>query len=223
MVDDGKQFDCATFRAFYEQLGTKLCFTSVYHPQSNRAIERANGFIFIGIKMSITEQPMGKWVDELPKVIWSHNTIASRTTMFSPFKLLYGEEAMTPEEIKFRSWRTEENPHEDLVATVDVIETVKLRAAANLNKYQDETQMWKNKKVKPREIKEGHLILRRVLKGNMKGKMKNKWEGPFLVTEISRPEACRLRTLEVLMTHTCGTRTCCRSILYKENVRATEG
>jgi transposase InsO family protein len=38
-MDNGKPFDCATFRAFCEQLGTKLCFTSIYHPQSNGAVE----------------------------------------------------------------------------------------------------------------------------------------------------------------------------------------
>jgi hypothetical protein len=43
----------------------------------------------------------GKWADELPKVVWVHNTTVSRSTNFSPIKLLYGEEAMTPEEIKF--------------------------------------------------------------------------------------------------------------------------
>ena len=57
-VDNGKQFDCTTFREFCSQLGTKLCFTSVYHPQSNGAVERANGIIFIGIKKNITEQLM---------------------------------------------------------------------------------------------------------------------------------------------------------------------
>ena len=31
-VDNGKQFDCTTFREFSTQLGTNLCFTSVYHP-----------------------------------------------------------------------------------------------------------------------------------------------------------------------------------------------
>jgi hypothetical protein len=41
----------------------------VYHPQSNGAVERANGIIFFGIRKNITEQPKGKWVDELPKVI----------------------------------------------------------------------------------------------------------------------------------------------------------
>jgi hypothetical protein len=30
----------------------------------------------------------------------------------------------------------------------------------------------------------------------MKGKMNSKWEGPFLVAEMPRPEACRLRTLD---------------------------
>jgi hypothetical protein len=41
-------------------------------------------------------------VEELPKVVWSHDTMASRTTGFTPFKLLY-EEAMLPEEIKHES------------------------------------------------------------------------------------------------------------------------
>jgi hypothetical protein len=58
---------------------------------------------------------------------------------FSPFNLLYGEEAMTPEEIKFGSWRTRASTNEDLAATVDIIEMVKLQAAQNLSKYQDET------------------------------------------------------------------------------------
>ena len=75
MVDNCKQFDCATFRNFSTQLGTNLCFAAVYHPRSNGAVERTNGIIFAGIKKNITELPKGKWVDELPRVIWSHNTI----------------------------------------------------------------------------------------------------------------------------------------------------
>jgi transposase InsO family protein len=63
-VDNGKQFDYATLRDFTTQLGTKLCFASVYHPQSNDAVERANGIIFAGIKKNITELPKGKWFDE---------------------------------------------------------------------------------------------------------------------------------------------------------------
>ena len=125
----------------HQQLGTKLCFASVYHPQSNGTVERANGVIFAGIKKNITELPKGKWIDELPRVIWSHNMTESRTMKFTPFKLLYGEEAVTPEEIKLKSWRTSEgmkNIEEDIKPSIDTIKAAKMQAAINLGKFQEE-------------------------------------------------------------------------------------
>jgi transposase InsO family protein len=86
-IDNGKQFDCQDFRE-YCRCGTKLCFASVYHPQSNGAVERANGQIFSAIKKCLFEQKKGKWADELSRVIWSHNTTESGTTKFTPFRLL---------------------------------------------------------------------------------------------------------------------------------------
>ena len=128
---------------------------------------RTNGIIFTGIKKNITELLKGKWVDELPRVVWSHNTTESRATKFTPFKLLFGEEAVTLEEIKLKSWRTTEGAdtiEEDLKPSIDTIEAGKMQAAINLGKYQEETQRWKNKKVRPRNIKEGDLVLRRIPK-----------------------------------------------------------
>jgi hypothetical protein len=53
----------------------------VRHPESNGLVERANGIIITGIM---------KWPEKLIKVVWSHNTIVSRSTGFTPFKLLFG-------------------------------------------------------------------------------------------------------------------------------------
>jgi transposase InsO family protein len=78
-VDNDKQFDTADFREFCTYLGTRLCFASVYHPQSNGAVERANGIIFAGIKKNITKLPKSKWVKEFLRVIWLHNTTTSTT------------------------------------------------------------------------------------------------------------------------------------------------
>ena len=39
-VDNGKQFDSTDFRRFCFHLGTKLCFASVYHPQTKGAVEK---------------------------------------------------------------------------------------------------------------------------------------------------------------------------------------
>ena len=72
----------------------------MYHPQSNGAVERANGIVFGSIKKCLFDRKKGKWANELLKVILSHNTTESRTTKFTPFRLLYRAEAMTPEELQ---------------------------------------------------------------------------------------------------------------------------
>jgi hypothetical protein len=114
-VDNAKQFDCHIFKDICHQIGVKAAFTSVYHPQSNWAMESANALIFSAMKKILEDQPKGKWAEELPRVVWSHNTSISRATNFTPFKLLYGEELVIPEEIKLWSARTEEAKTEDLL------------------------------------------------------------------------------------------------------------
>jgi hypothetical protein len=95
-------------------------------------------------------QNKGKWVDELPKVIWSHNTTVSRATGFTPFRLHFGTEAMTPEEIKNESMRVlkeKEIEEVDKKVEKDMIELTILEAAENIEKYQKETKAWRDKKV----------------------------------------------------------------------------
>ena len=72
-------------------MGVKIAFASVYHLESNGAVERANGIILSAISKTLFNLSKGKWAEELQKVVWSHNTIVSRATGFTPFKLLYGE------------------------------------------------------------------------------------------------------------------------------------
>ena len=104
-VDNGKQFDSDNFRDFCRSMGTTIAFASVYHPESNGAIERANRVVFSSISETLFSLRKGKWVEELPKVVWSHNTTTSRGTGFMPFKLLHREEAMLPEEARHQSLR----------------------------------------------------------------------------------------------------------------------
>jgi transposase InsO family protein len=105
-VDNGTQFDVEAFKELSEQIGTKIHFASVRHSESNELVERANGIIMTGIMKLIFNQPRGKWLDELIKVVWSHNRTISRSTGFTPLKLLFGDEAITPEEAKAGSIRT---------------------------------------------------------------------------------------------------------------------
>ena len=124
-----KQFDSDSFKEFCHHIGTKIAFASVYHPESNGAVERANRTIFSAISKTLLNLRKGKWVEELPRVVWSHNTTVSRTTGFTPFKLLYGEEAMLPEEIKHQSLRSmKQQLAEDEEYCKETLESIRLEA-----------------------------------------------------------------------------------------------
>jgi transposase InsO family protein len=127
-VDNGTQFDAETFKGFCDQIGTKIHFASVRHPKSNGLVEKANGIIITRIMKSIFNQPKGKWPDELIKVVWNHNTAVSRSTGFTPFKLLFGDEAITPEEARTGSIRTIASTEDeaDCQITKDTIEGTRL-------------------------------------------------------------------------------------------------
>lgn len=122
-------------------IDTKVIFASVYNLQSNWAVERANGLIFTGTKKCLVDQAKGQWVDELLKVIWSHNTSESRVTKFTPFRLLFGAEAMSPEDLKNRSLRSQtEKETTQPSSEMDLIKLDILQASDNINKYQKETR-----------------------------------------------------------------------------------
>jgi ribonuclease HI len=197
-VDNGTQFDAEAFKEFCAQIGTKIHFASIRHPESNGLVERANGIIMIGIMKLIFNQPRGKWPDELIKVLWSHNTTMSRSTGFTPFKFLFGDEAITPKEAKAGSIRTVASAEDEADYSVakDAIEGIRLQAVENINKYQAKIIKWRDRKGRLKNIKLGHLVLRRVANPDTVGKLQLKWEGPFLVVSSSRPCSYRLNDMD---------------------------
>jgi hypothetical protein len=152
----------------------------------------------MGIMKLIFNQPRGKWPDELVKVVWSHNTSISRSTGFTPFKLLFRDEAITLEEAKAGSIRTvalvEDKANYSVVK--DTIEGTRLQTVENINKYQAETIKWHDRKVRLKNIKPGHLVLRRVANPDTVGKLQLNWEGPFLVVSSLRPGSYRLKDMD---------------------------
>jgi hypothetical protein len=84
-VDNTKYFDNATFKDFCHQIGMKVAFASVYHPQTNGAVERTNAPIFEAIKKILESEKKEKWAEVMPQAIWSHNTIVCRATNFMLF------------------------------------------------------------------------------------------------------------------------------------------
>jgi ribonuclease HI len=95
-VENGKQFDSQDFRDFCLSISTKPVFASVYHPQSNGVVERANGKIFTGIKKRLLDNKKGKWADQLPEVVFGpkHDRMpGNRIDTFSSIIWIGGHDA----------------------------------------------------------------------------------------------------------------------------------
>jgi hypothetical protein len=117
---------------------------------------------------------------------------------FYTVQLLFGDEAITPEEAKAGSIRTTTSTEDeaDYHVAKDTIEGTRLQVVENINKYQAKTIKWRDRKVWLKNIKLGHLVLRRVANPNKVGKLQLKWEGPFLVVSSSRPNSYRLKDMD---------------------------
>ena len=48
----------------------------------------------------------GKWVEELPHVLWTYRTTPRRSTGETPFSMIYGAESVIPLETGFPTLRT---------------------------------------------------------------------------------------------------------------------
>jgi hypothetical protein len=89
-------------------------------------------------------------VEVMPRIVWSHNTTVCTATNFTPFWLLFGFEVVLLEEIKHKSPRTvaEAPSFPSKADEKDLLKSERLKAVANLQKYQDETRSWRDQKVK---------------------------------------------------------------------------
>jgi transposase InsO family protein len=69
ITDNGSQFTSSAFQGYCEDLGIKICYASVAHPESNGQVERDNAEIIKGLKTRTYDglkKHGKKWIDELP-------------------------------------------------------------------------------------------------------------------------------------------------------------
>ena len=88
ITDNGTNFTADEVKLWCKNMGIKLDYASVYHPQTNGQVERANGLIMSGIKPRLVrslKESNTHWVEELDSVLWGLRTTPNRTTGFTPF------------------------------------------------------------------------------------------------------------------------------------------
>ena len=116
-------------------MGIKLDYASIYHPQTNGQVERANGLNMSGIKprlvRSLTESDT-HWVEEIDSILWGLRTTPNRTTGYTPFFMVYGAEAVLPCDIIHDSPRV--RMYEEREAELDRQDNLDARRSATWQK-----------------------------------------------------------------------------------------
>jgi transposase InsO family protein len=199
ITDNGSQFTGIKFLEFSDDHHIRVDWAAVTHPQTNDQVERANDMILQGLKPRIFDRlnkSGRKWLQELPSVIWSLRTTPSRATRFTPFFLVYGEEAVLPTDLEYGSPEVKgydenanQRAHEDSLDQLDEARSVALMHSA---KYQQALRRYQSQKIWCRDFDEGDLILRLRQDNRGRHKLSPPCEGPYVVVKVLKPGTYKL-------------------------------
>lgn len=135
--DQGKEFCNEVIAELHYRTGTDQRVTAAYHPQTNGLVENFNGTGKTGL-LKVLNEHIEEWPSALPGVLFAHRTQQHRSTGYSPFFALFGQEPRLPLDLveNTQSLNDEnpddpDDPDDDSEDGPDDIDIKSLRAATN--------------------------------------------------------------------------------------------
>ena len=157
----------------------------------NGAVEAANKNIKkIVQKMVVTYKD---WHEMLPFALHGYRTSVRTSTGATPFSLVYDMEAVLSVEVEILSLRvlmeaklSEAEWCQSRYDQLNLIEEKRLTALCHGQLYQQRMKKAFDKKVRPREFREGDLVLKKILsfQPDSRGKWDPNYEGPYVVKKV---------------------------------------
>ena len=145
------------------------------------------------------------WSEKLPFALWAYRTSCRTSTGATPYSLVYGMEAVFPVEIEMGSLRvaleqqiSEAEWVQSRLDQPSLLDERRLRAVEHIQAYQRKMARSFKKRVKPRPLQRGDLVLR-VLRGlvtDPRGKFRPNWSGPYIIRELTPEGAALLMDLD---------------------------
>jgi len=89
-----------------------------------------------------------------------------------------------------------EDSNEERRMNLDLLDEVREEARVKAKAVKRRVERKYNSKIKPRQFRDGDLVMRKAHQYEMENKLSPKWTGPFRITEALGNDAYRLETLE---------------------------
>nr|CAH66139.1 H0616A11.3 [Oryza sativa] len=197
--DRGSQFTSKFWQKLQSELGTRLNFSTAYHPQTDGQTERVNQILEDMLRACVLDFG-GSWDKNLPYAEFSYNNSYQASLQMSPNEALYGRKCRTP-----LLW---DQTGERQVFGTDILreaeEKVKI-IQERLRVAQSRQKSYADNRRRDLAFEEGDYVYLRVtpLRGvhhfQTKGKLAPRFVGPFKIkclrvpTEEANPDCIELQ------------------------------
>ncbi|MCO5555565.1 hypothetical protein L7F22_009110 [Adiantum nelumboides] len=144
------------------------------------------------------------WDKHLTAALWTYRTSFKVSTQFTPYHLVYGQEALLPIEVQLGSLRVlareTTSSKEKLEQRILDLQQLELDREAATDYYISQANKKReqfNNKVKEKKLEEGMLVMRYDSRLNLSHSKKflQRWEGPYVIFKMFKNGSYRLQDL----------------------------
>ncbi|MCO5574351.1 hypothetical protein L7F22_028134 [Adiantum nelumboides] len=184
--DNGPGFRKGILTKVCEELKISHRHSTPYYPQSNGLVKKANKII-ASITRKIVESKPKRCDNFLDGAIWTYKTTYRDATQFTPFHLVYVQEALQPIELNIPTinftGRQEQNDDEVWIDRLLSLVELEWKREATYHCYERKAVQLKDKLNEGKKKKKKSLVLRynNALDNRFDAKFERRWEGPFIV------------------------------------------
>ncbi|XP_016673268.2 uncharacterized protein [Gossypium hirsutum] len=201
--DKGTHIYNRTLKALFAQFGVTHKVSTAYHPQTNRQAESSNKEIK-GILKKIVKPNRKDWSQRLDEALWAVRTAYKTPIGMSPYRVIFGKACLLPVELEHRSVWVVKQCHldyslagEERKLKLQELEELRLEAYDNSVIYKGKSKAFRDSKLMRKKFKVGEKVL--LFNSKLKlfpSKLKSRWLGPFIITEVHHHGAVKIRSLD---------------------------